>query len=77
VLSATDMASDHGQSHGASICALPIMWNRYWFASDGQEPPDCALALAAKKQPAQTKTATRQRRLAADLKGMLLSKGEG
>jgi hypothetical protein len=51
------------------------MWNRYWLAPDGQEPPDCALAFAAKKQ--QTKTATRQRRLAADLKGMLLSKGEG
>jgi len=69
------MASDHGQSHGASICALPIMWNRYWLASDGQEPPDCALALAAKKQ--QTKAATRQRRLAADLKGALLSNDEG
>jgi len=53
------------------------MWNRYWLASGGQEVPDCASAFAAKEQQAKTKTAARQKRWAADFKGLLLSKVEG
>ena len=57
VLSTTDIASDHGQSHGASMCAFPIMWNRYCEAWGGQEFGDCAPAFAASKENAQSKKA--------------------
>src|ERR1035437_8352292 len=35
-LTTADMPSGQVQSHTASMCEFPIMWNLYWLAVEGQ-----------------------------------------
>jgi len=49
VLCTTAMDSGHGHSHGASMCACPIMWIRTAGASAGQPGTDCPASVAANR----------------------------
>jgi hypothetical protein len=58
-LTTADMPSGHVQSHTASMCEFPIMWNRYCAAFGGHgsgevEFDDCAAAPAASKPVAES-----------------------